>query len=73
MLLCDHIVSINAFNILVTRESDVHVKVKESLLISCDEPILNKNETTLPLYLFDLSLPCEIIFERYLLLLQLLY
>ena len=53
MLICDRIVSIDDFKILATSESDFHVKVKESLLISLDEPILNKNETSLPLYLFD--------------------
>ena len=53
MLFCDHIVSIDDFKILATIDSDFHVKVKESLLISRDEPILNKNETSLPLYLFD--------------------
>ena len=51
MLFCDHIVSIDVFKILATSNSDF--KVKESLLISRDEPILNKNETSLPLYLFD--------------------
>ena len=53
MLFCDHIVSIDDFKILATSDSDFHFKVKESLLISRDEPILNKNETSLPLYLFD--------------------
>ena len=53
MLFCDHIVSIDDFKILATSDSDFHIKVKESLLISRDEPILNKNETSLPLYLFD--------------------
>ena len=53
MLFCDHIVSINDFKILAASDSDFHVKVKESLLISRDEPILNKNETSLLLYLFD--------------------
>ena len=53
MLFCDHIVSIDDVNILATSDSDFHVKVKERLLISHDEPILNKNETSLPLYLFD--------------------
>ena len=62
MLFCDHIVSIDDFKILATSDSDFHVKVKESLLISRDEPILNKNEMPLPLYLFDWSLPYEIIF-----------
>ena len=53
VLLCDHIVFIEDFKILATSESDFHVKVKESPLISCDEPNINKNETSLPLYLFD--------------------
>ena len=45
MPFCDHIVSIDDFKILATSNSDFHVKVKESILISRDEPILNKNET----------------------------
>ena len=49
----DHIVSIDDFKILATSDSDFHVKVKESLLISCHEPILSKNEMSLALYLFD--------------------
>ena len=53
MLFSDHIVSIDDFKILTTSDSEFHVKVKESLLISCNESILNKNETSLPLYLFD--------------------
>ena len=53
MLFCDHIVSIDNFKNLATSDSDFHVKVKESLLISHDEPILNKNEMSLCLYLFD--------------------
>ena len=63
MFFCNHIGSIDDFTILATSsDSDFHVKVKESLLISRDEPILNKNETSLPLYLFDWSFPYEIIF-----------
>ena len=53
MPFCDYIVSIDDFKILATSDSDFHVKVKESLLISLDEPVLNKYETPLPLYLFD--------------------
>ena len=49
MLFCDHIVSIDDFKILATSDSGFHVKVEESLLVSRDEPILNKNETLLPL------------------------
>ena len=52
MLLFDQIISIDHFNILATSDSDFHVKVKESLLISHDKPILNKNEMSPPLYLF---------------------
>ena len=55
MLFCDHIVSIDDFKILATSDSDFYVKVKESLIISHDEPILNKNETPLPLYFIDPS------------------
>ena len=49
MLFCDHIVSIDNFKILATSDPDFQVKVKESILISRDKPILNKNETSLPL------------------------
>ena len=52
MLFYDHIVSIDDLKILGTSDSDFHVKVKESLFISRDEPISNKNEASLPLYLF---------------------
>ena len=53
ILFCDYILSIHDFKILTTSDSHFYVKVNESVLISCDEPILNKNETSLPLYLFD--------------------
>ena len=44
-----HIVSIDDYKILASGDSDFHVKVRESLLISLDESILNKNETSPPL------------------------
>ena len=53
MLFCDNIVSIDDFKLLSTSDSDFHVKIKERLFILHDEPILNKSETSLPLYLFD--------------------
>ena len=54
MLFCDHIVSIDDFKIFATSDSDFHVKVNRSLLISCDKPILNKTETHYLLtYLID--------------------
>ena len=53
MLFCDQKVSIADFKILGTSDAEFHVKVKQSLLISRDEPILNKKEKLLPLGLFD--------------------
>ena len=58
----DHIVSIDDFKILAASDSNFHVKIKESILISSDEPILNKNLTSLPLYLFAWSLYISMIF-----------
>ena len=61
MLSCDNIVSANDFNILATSDSDFHVKVKESLLISCNEATLNKNQLSRPTYLCDWFFPYKII------------
>ena len=55
MLFCDHIVSIDDFKILATSDSDFHVKVKETLLISRDEPILKMKRLYLFTYLIDTS------------------
>ena len=38
---------------LTSSNSEFHLKIKESLLILLDQPILNKNEASLLLYLFD--------------------
>ena len=54
MLFCDQIISINDVRILEISVSYFHVKVKESILISRDELILNKNEYLFT-YLIDLS------------------
>ena len=53
MLLCDHVVSLEGFEILASSNSEFHLKIKESLLISRDKPELNRNEKSLSLYLFD--------------------
>ena len=39
--------------VLASSNSEFHLKIKESLLISRDQPVLNKNEASLPLHLFD--------------------
>ena len=51
--MCDQPVSFDDFKVLASSNSEFHLKIKESLLISRDQPILNRNESPLPLYLFD--------------------
>ena len=51
--MCNQPVSFDGFKVLASSNSEFHLKIKESLLISRDQPILNKNEVSLPLYLFD--------------------
>ena len=53
MLFCDHIVFLDDFKILTSSNSEFHLKIKESLLISRDKRELNRNEKSLPLCLFD--------------------
>ena len=53
MLICNQPVSFDYFKVLASSNSEFHLKIKESLLISRDQPILNKNEASLPLHLFD--------------------
>ena len=53
MFFCDHIVSLDDLKILTSSNSEFHLKIKESLLISRDKPELNRNEKSLPLCLFD--------------------
>ena len=61
MLFCDHIVSHDDFKILRSSNSEYHLKIKESLLISRDTPELNRNEKPLPLCLFNLCIPSQIL------------
>ena len=53
MLICDQPVSFGNFKVLASGNSEFHLKIKESLLISRDQPVLNKSEASLPLHLFD--------------------
>ena len=39
--------------LLVSSNSEFHLKIKGSLLILRDQPILNKHEASLPLHLLD--------------------
>ena len=53
MLFCNDVVSLEDFEILVSSNSEFYLKIKESLLILRGKSELNRNETSLPLYLFD--------------------
>ena len=49
MLFCNHIVSFDDFKILTSSNSEFHLKIKESLLISRHKTGLNRNKKSLPL------------------------
>ena len=53
MLICDYKVDFEDFEVLTLCNNAFFLKIKESLLISRDQPVLNRNESSLPLYLFD--------------------
>ena len=50
ILLWDHVVSLEYSKILASSNSEFHLKIKGSLLISSDKPELNRNEKSLLLY-----------------------
>ena len=52
MLICNQPVSFDDFEVLASSNSEFHLKIRESLLILRDQPVLDKNETSLPLHLF---------------------
>ena len=53
MVICDQPISLDDVKVPASSNSVFHLKIKESLLILLDQPILNKNEASLPLRLFD--------------------
>ena len=52
-MICDQPVSFDDFKMLASSNSEFHLQIKESLLISRNQPVLNKNEASLPLRRFD--------------------
>ena len=48
ILICDQLVSFEIFKLLASSNSEFHLKIEESLLISRHQPILNKNEASFP-------------------------
>ena len=53
MLMCNHEVSFEDFKVFACSNSEFHLKIKERLLISRDQPILNKDEASLSFCVFD--------------------
>ena len=53
LLFCNHITDFEDFLILTTNNNDFKVTLMESLLINRDHPLLNKNNQSLSLGLFD--------------------
>ena len=53
MLICDQPISFDDFKVLISSNSEFHLKIKKSLLISREQTALDKNEASLPLHLFD--------------------
>ena len=51
--MCDELVFCDDFRVLASSNSEFHLKIKESLLIFPDQPILDKTEASLPIYWFD--------------------
>ena len=42
-VMCDQLVSLDNFKFLASSNFEFHLKIKESSLISCDQPISNNN------------------------------
>ena len=53
MLMYNQPVSFEYSTIFASINSEFHLKIKESLLILRDQPILHKNKAYFPLHLFD--------------------
>ena len=53
MLLNGHNASFDNFSIILKESNACKLQLKESLLMSRDKPILNKNIYSIPLELFD--------------------
>ena len=48
MQMCDHVVSFDDFKVLGSSNSEFYLKIKERLLISRYQPILNENKASSP-------------------------
>ena len=62
MLMCNQLVSFDDFKVLSSSNSEFHLKIKESILISHDQPILNKHLFDYLHKYFTVLYDCLIIF-----------
>ena len=53
ILMCNHVASLYDFKVLTFSNSKFHLKIEKIILILRDQPVSNKNEASLPLYLSD--------------------
>ena len=53
MLLCNTVVSSENFTIIASSNSNFRLEIQESILIKFLKPELNKNVTSVPVYLFE--------------------
>ena len=66
LLFCNHSASYDNFSILTHENKKFLLELKESLLIMRDEPSLNRNITSAPLYLVRQGLAIRSLLEFYL-------
>ena len=53
LLFCNHSSSYENFSVLTSENKEFLLELKESLLVTCDQPFLNRNITSAPVHLFD--------------------
>ena len=53
LLQCNYLCPFDNFNILARETKKFVLEIKENLLIMRDKPSLNRNTSSVPLYLFD--------------------
>ena len=53
LLQCNSTIDFDHFDVLVSDTNSFRLFLKESLLITCDKPVLNRTVKSFPLKLFD--------------------
>ena len=53
MLTCDHVISFDDFSVIGNSDKNYLLEIKESLFIRRDNPVLNRNIASVPLFLYN--------------------